>query len=119
MVVGAILVIRTEQIQPILNSFFQSPALVWFVGGVLLLLGLIIIASHQIWSGVAAIAISLFGWFLALRGIVLLSAPDLIQSGGATALNFHPFVRPAFGFLAAFGLWLTYISWFDSRQNAV
>jgi hypothetical protein len=117
MIVGAILMARTEEIPPVLTSFFQSSAMVWFVGGVLLLLGLVIIAIHQIWSSLAAIAISLFGWFLALRGVVLLVTPDLIQSAGVTALTVQPLVRAAFGFLVAFGLWITYIGWFERKRN--
>jgi uncharacterized membrane protein YfcA len=50
------------------------------VGGLLLAAGLIIIAHHQQWSSVAAVLISLFGWYLALRAVVLLAAPEPLTS---------------------------------------
>ncbi len=50
-----------------------------FAGALLLFDGLLIIAFHQYWSSVAAIMISLFGWILALRGLVLMAAPNLYE----------------------------------------
>jgi hypothetical protein len=41
--------------------------------------GLVIIAFHQYWSSVAAVIISLFGWILSLRGLVLMAAPKLYE----------------------------------------
>ena len=53
----------------LVSAFFENGALVWIVGGLLLFGGLLIVAHHQYWSSAAAILISLFGWFLALRGL--------------------------------------------------
>jgi hypothetical protein len=54
--------------------------------------------------------ISLFGWILALRGVVLMAAPDLYErasmSMGAISL-----VRLIFGALVVIGLYLTYVGW--------
>ncbi len=63
----------------------------------LLFSGLLIIAHHQYWSSLAAILISLFGWFLALRGVVLLAAPQLIERAAGAAMNMMPIVRIGFG----------------------
>ena len=70
-IVPGIIAIRAGEMGNFLASFFASPALVWITGGLLLFAGLVIIARHQVWSGPAAILISLFGWFLAFRGAVL------------------------------------------------
>ena len=43
-----------------------------------------IIAFHQYWSSVAAVMISLFGWILALRGLVLMAAPELYERAAAS-----------------------------------
>jgi hypothetical protein len=55
--------------------------------------------------------ISLFGWFLGLRGFVLMAAPQLIERGGAASMGARPFVRIGFGVLALIGLWLTFVGW--------
>jgi len=97
----------------LLSSFFDNPMMVWMVGAMLLLGGLLIIAHHQYWSGLSAILISLLGWILALRGVVLLAAPQLIARGAAAAQkqNMMPIAQIFFGFLVLIGLWLTYDGW--------
>ena len=110
-IVPAIIVVRAPNIGTILTAFFENEALVWITGGLLLFSGLLIIAHHQYWSRLSAILISLFGWFLALRGVVLLAAPQLIASGGAAAMNMIPIVQIGFGFLVLIGLWLTFVGW--------
>jgi len=110
-IVPAIIAVRMPNIGTLLTAFFENPMLVWLVGAMLLFGGLLIIAHHQYWSGASAIMISLFGWFLALRGVVLLAAPQLIARGAAAAMNMLPLARVFFGFLVLIGLWLTFVGW--------
>lgn len=110
-IVPAIIAVRAPNVGTILRAFFENDALVWITGDLLLFSGLLIIAHHQYWSSPAAILISLFGWFLALRGVVLLAAPQLIASGTAAAMNMMPFVQIGFGVLLLIGLWLTFVGW--------
>ena len=109
-IVPAIIAVRVPNIGTTLTAFFENEALVWIMGGLLLFGGLLIIAHHQYWSGLSAILISLFGWFLALRGVVLLAAPQLIASAAA-AMNMMPIVQIGFGFLVLIGVWLTFVGW--------
>jgi hypothetical protein len=110
-IVPGILVVRAPHLGTILSAFFQNEALVWMMGALLFFCGLLIIAFHQYWSSTAAVMISLFGWFLALRGLILLAAPELIQRGGTASMNMIPAVRIGFSILVVVGLWLTYVGW--------
>jgi hypothetical protein len=85
----------------------QTPSEALFLRQIVLL----IIAHHQYWSSPAAIMISLLGWFLALRGVLLLAAPQLIARGAAAASNMMPVVQIGFGVLVLVGLWLTFVGW--------
>ncbi len=111
-IVTGILVARAPRLGPILSAFFQNEALVWMMGALLFFCGLLIIAFHPYWSSPAAVMISLFGWFLAIRGIILLAAPQLILRGGIASLHLVPAVRIGFFLLVLIGLWLTYVGWF-------
>ena len=113
LIVPTIIAVRAPSagMAAILSAFFQNDALVWITGGLLLFGGLLIIAHHQYWSGPAAVMVSLFGWFLALRGVVLLAAPELIARAGDAAMNMIPVVQIGFGVLALVGLWLTFVGW--------
>ena len=111
-IVPGIIVVRAPEMGgTFLSGFFENAVLVWFAGGLLLFGGLLIMAFHQYWSSPPAVLISLFGWFLALRGLVLLAAPQLIERAGAASTDAIPLVRIGFGALVVAGLWLTYVGW--------
>ena len=103
-----IIVLRASEMGALASEFFQSDLFVWFTGAGLLFGGLLIIAFHQYWSSVAAVLISLFGWILALRGLVLMAAPELYERA-AMSMGALPLVRSIFGVLVAIGLYLTRI----------
>jgi uncharacterized protein YjeT (DUF2065 family) len=54
--------------------------------------------------------ISLFGWILALRGLVLMAAPKLSERAPAS-MDAMALVQLLFGVLVAIGLYLTYVGW--------
>jgi hypothetical protein len=110
-IVPGIIIVRAPDMGPIATAFFANEALVWITGGLLVFGGLLIIAHHQSWSSLAAILISLFGWFLALRGVVLLVAPQLYESATDATVNMLTAVRIGFGLLVLIGLFLTYVGW--------
>jgi nicotinamidase-related amidase len=110
-IVPGIIVVRAPEMDTSVSAFFENGALVWIVGGLLLFGGLLIIAHHQYWSSAAAILISLFGWFLALRGLALLAAPQLYQRAAASSVGALSLVRIGFGALVLNGLWLTFVGW--------
>jgi len=93
------------------DSFFRDPMWAWLFGALLLFCGLMIIAFHQYWRGLAPVIISLFGWFLALRGFVLLAFPQLMQSGVEASVPAVGAVRAFFAVLALIGVYLTYVGW--------
>jgi hypothetical protein len=84
----------------------------WELGALLLMWGSVIIAFHQYWRSVAAVLISLLGWFLAIRGILILAIPDVYDSAGsALEQNAIPLVRVIFAGIALVGLYLSYVGW--------
>ncbi|MGH8159751.1 MAG: hypothetical protein ACREPQ_16665 [Rhodanobacter sp.] len=116
-IVTCIIVIRAPQMNVLLASFFESPIIVWLMGALLLFGGLLIIAHHQYWKAPTAIMISLFGWFLGLRGLTLLAAPQLIECGAAASMSAMPLVRIGFGVLSLVGLWFTYVGWIAKPKD--
>jgi hypothetical protein len=111
-IVPAIVIIRAPDLGTMLSALFQNEALVWMMGALLFFCGLLIIAFHQYWRSPAAVMISLFGWFLLIRGFILLAAPELILRGGMASMHMVPAVRIGFSIIVLIGLWLTYVGWF-------
>lgn len=117
-IVPATIALRAGELGVMMQGFVKEPLWAWVLGAILLFAGLFIIAFHQKWRGPAAVAISLLGWFLGLRGLVLLVAPQSIVQGAQAAMGALPLVQAGFGALALVGLWLTYVGWARSPQAA-
>ena len=115
----SIIVVRMPDMGVLAATFFENPLFAWFAGALLLFSGLLIIAFHQYWSSVAAIMISLFGWFLALRGLVLMAAPQLIERGAAASIGAVTLLRIFFGALVLVGLYLTYVGWIAKPASQI
>ncbi|GAA4055071.1 hypothetical protein [Nonomuraea soli] len=113
--------IRLPDMTAVIGDLFASPALVWTLGAVMLAGGLVIIGGHRHWRGAAAITVSLFGWFVALRGLALIASTSMVeQTVQAVSLSStaQAVARIGFALLAAVGLWLAWVGWF-SKENRV
>ncbi|GBG36680.1 hypothetical protein [Mycobacterium montefiorense] len=113
LIVPSIIAVRaTSQMPVLLREFSSDPMWQWELGALLLLWGSVIIAFHQYWRSVAAVLVSLLGWFLAIRGILILAIPDVYdEAGKSMEQNAIPLVRAIFAGIALVGLYLTYVGW--------
>jgi hypothetical protein len=114
-VLPAIIAVRAGSIGSELSSFSTDPLWPWVLGALLFFAGLFVVAFHQYWRSLAAVIISLFGWFLLLRGFALLATPQVIVKGATSATETSGpaliVVRVGSGLLGLCGLYLTYAGW--------
>ncbi|MFC8799793.1 hypothetical protein ACFT2C_18815 [Promicromonospora sp. NPDC057138] len=104
----------------LIDALFSEPALVFMLGALMIGGGLVIIGGHRSWRGPLAITISAFGWFVALRGLLLVADPTAVQAAvDATMLSPTAtlLARVFFGLLGAAGLLLTYAGWFTKPAS--
>jgi hypothetical protein len=116
--VTLIVAIRLPDLTGLLDDLFGNPVLPWMLGAMMLVCGLVVIAFHQYWYSPAAIVISLFGWFVALRGLTLMAFPSAIESGAGETLSSPGLLlgaRVFFLALTAVGVWLSYLGWVRRR----
>ncbi len=57
-------------------DFERSPALVFLAALFAIVLGLVMIVLHSLWTDFPATLVSLLGWAVIAKGIVLLAAPE-------------------------------------------
>ena len=74
--VTLIIAIRLPDLTGLVNDLFSNSVLPWMLGAMMFACGLVVIAFHQYWYSLPAIVISVFGWFVALRGLTLMAFPD-------------------------------------------
>jgi cytochrome bd-type quinol oxidase subunit 2 len=108
----------TTQMPVLLHEFASDPMWQWVLGAFLLMGGSVIIAFHQYWRSAAAVLVSLLGWFLAIRGVLILAVPNIYNSAGnALERNDILVVRAIFIGLALVGLYLTYVGWIEKPKQ--
>ncbi|ADH87506.1 conserved hypothetical protein [Ancylobacter novellus DSM 506] len=110
-IIPGLVMLREPEMGTIAAAFFANPALVWLAGGLMLFGGLLIIAFHPYWSGLAAVIISALGWLLVLRAVAVLAAPTLFEQAAMASAGAAMTVRLIFGLLVVAGLYLTYVGW--------
>jgi hypothetical protein len=112
--------VRTIDIRAVISEFAASAMWPWMAGAFVLLGGLIIVAFHQIWRGAAAIIVSLLGWLVVLRGLLLLAFPSTFVSMANSVVGMGVLWRAVCIVFAAIGLYLTYVGWAPAtRPHAV
>jgi uncharacterized membrane protein len=119
-IVPTTVAVRGGYMQELFTEFKANPMWPWLFGAILLIFGMVVIAFHQYWRSPAAIIISVVGWFLAIRGVLLLTVPraydaagNALYSSGATAVIWVVFIC-----LASAGVYLTYVGWRPHRADA-
>lgn len=104
----------------LVDALFSEPALVFMLGALMIAGGLVIIGGHRSWRGPLAITISLLGWFIAIRGLLLVAAPSTLESAVDSTLlspTAMAVSRVFFALLGVAGLLLTYAGWFTTPKR--
>ncbi|MCF6387262.1 hypothetical protein L2K20_09780 [Mycobacterium sp. MBM] len=110
-IVIAVAVVRAPNMPALLAQFTADPVWPWVMGALVLLCGLAIVAFHQVWRGAAAIIVSVLGWLLVVRGLVLLVSPDLFETVADRAIGTTGVWQVIYIATALVALYLTYVGW--------
>ena len=103
--------VRAPQMQTLLSDFESSSVWAWFAGAITLLLGLVVVALHPYWTDPPAVIISVLGWLMVLRGVLLLAFPAALMSAANAVIGTGAMWRIAYLALAVLGLYLTVAGW--------
>lgn len=60
----------------VMADFQKSPALLFMTAIFALMIGLVQVALHNLWTDPTAIIVSLIGWLAIVKGVLLLAAPE-------------------------------------------
>lgn len=114
-IMGGWLFARRAELPGIFGDFTRDSALCLVTGAFTLIVGLVIIAFHHHWTRPDAIALSLVGWAAALKGAMLMLAPDVGADMSDALLRSPQFVYVAALAMLLLGIWFTFIGW--SRKS--
>ena len=75
-IVGVVMLLRKKMFMEILSEFYRSPAALFLAGFIAMLLGLLMVLSHNYWSaGTLALVVTLVGWIALLKGLWIIFFP--------------------------------------------
>lgn len=103
--------LRVGEVGQVLTNFFDNSFNALLAGILMLLGGLVIIALHPYWRGLAAIVVSLFGWTLMLRGVAVLVVPDMVSTVANAVVPNPALLLAGFAVFLVIGLYLAYVGW--------
>ena len=82
----------------------------------ILLLGLIVVALHQVWTNPVAVIVSALGWLLVVRGAAA-GFPAAFISAANAVIGTGVVWRIGYVGVACLGLYLTWSGWRPNRTN--
>jgi len=72
LVMGVVIIVRNKEMSRVINSFINNEALGFVIGIFTLLIGLLIVLSHNVWEAGLAWIVTLIGWLTLLKGVAYL-----------------------------------------------
>jgi hypothetical protein len=110
-IVDVTAIARASDMQNLLSQFEANSLWTFVTGAFILVFGLIIVAGHQYWRGAAAIIVSVLGWLVTLRGLLLLAFPKVFVSVANSMIGAQVWWVALCIAAALVGLYLTYVGW--------
>lgn len=79
-VVGISLLVRQKSWMAVIKDFRTKPGTLMFVAFLELVLGLIIVITHNVWVTDWAVVVTIIGWLMVIEGIVYMVVPHSVTS---------------------------------------
>jgi len=116
-IIAATAALRPIDMKALLSQFEANSLWAWVVGAFILLLGLVTIALHPYWRGAAAIIVSVVGWLVALKGLMLVAFAHTYFSIANSAIDAVGWWRGGVVVYGLIGLYLSYVGWMPQRTR--
>lgn len=106
-VMGLAMVLRKEVLLSASQAIFANPGLQLMTGVMVLVLGIVLILSHNVWMLGWPVLVTILAWLIFIKGVILLWVPDvsekynkfILKCGRVTA--FIPWFAIALGVVLA------------------
>jgi hypothetical protein len=76
-ILGLWMLFYTDNLMKVVNGVKNSAPALYFSGVTNLLIGLFTLSQYDVWAGNAYVLVTIFGWYLVVRGLMALFVPQL------------------------------------------
>lgn len=112
MIVCLSVLVRKDGLSTLADEFFQNRSFVFFSGALILIFGLYLVLSHNIWELSWQGVITLIGWLTVFKGIIRLFIPEKVKNLSKKVVT-SPVYTPILALFFFLGVWLTYIGFWQ------
>lgn len=116
-IIAASAALRPGDMRTMLSGFEAEPLWSWITGALILLFGLVVIALHPYWRGVAAAIVSALGWLVAVKGLLLVAGSHTYFAMANAAVDAMGWWRAGAVVEVLIGLYLAYVGWMPERTH--
>jgi len=79
LILGAGFVFNRKAFQRVMEDFCKNAALLFYGGLLALVIGIVIILTHNVWVANWTVIITIIGWFALIKGIWIIVFPNTVQ----------------------------------------
>lgn len=79
-IIGLYLVLKHDQLKPAVKELLKNPGVFFLMATVTLILGLLLVASHNIWVMGWPVIITLIAWITLIKGLIRLFFPSVVHN---------------------------------------
>jgi hypothetical protein len=102
----------TRDLQEVAREFLKNRALIYVTGVLVMIGGLAIVNSHNIWIADWPVIITLFGWAMIIGGAARVALPTVVRTLGGAMVDRSTMIRVSGAVSALIGVYLTYKGYF-------
>ena len=104
--------LHPQRMRNAMSDFMKSTILPFFDGALALIVGLLIVLTHNVWTDLASTIISLVGWIAVVEGFVMLLLPEESLKGLMKGLTSKSLATALMLVGVVAGAYLTYVGFF-------
>jgi hypothetical protein len=102
------LIVNKEMMAATVTGLFKDPSIVLVYAVMALGIGLAIVIGHNVWSGAAAIIVTIIGWLSLFKGLVLLLLPANAQAAYFLGIHYDQYFYVYAAVTLVIGAYLVY-----------
>lgn len=84
---GLLVLVKHDYVKTAMTDVLSQPGLYFVLAILTLILGLLIVVSHNLWTTGWPVAVTIFGWALLIGGLIRLLFADAVQNMGKRCLK--------------------------------
>lgn len=110
-IISAAFIINANELKPMMLDMLKSPSLLLFSSILALVLGILIVVSHNIWVMDWRVIITLLGWLTLLKGVIRLFYPEFFMKKATKCVENKAYYNIMMLIILLIGLTLLYFGY--------